>query len=99
MAPVDELKKRTSVKLSKKKRGPRQSVDIPERFRDGEDAQDDVTAPRGNSAQYIMNQSVFSMIAAAGSKVDFHSRFDGDSSESEEEMVEEKEEEEEGEGV
>src|SRR5205814_7893840 len=88
MAPEDELKKRTGMKLSKKKKDARQSVDIPERFRDGDDAQDDVTAPRGYSAQY-MNQSVFSMIAAAGSKVDFHSRFDGDSSESEEEQEEE----------
>lgn len=50
----------------------------------GEDVQEDVTAARGRPAQY-MNQSVFSMIAAAGSKVDFHARFDEDSSESDEE--------------
>jgi sterol 3beta-glucosyltransferase len=90
MAPEDELKKRTAMKLTKKKKDPRQSIDIPERFRDGDDAQDDVTAPRGKTGQYMMNQSVFSMIAAAGSKVDFHSRFDGDSSESEEEKEEER---------
>lgn len=43
---------------------------------------EDVTAPKGRSGQY-MNQSVFSMIAAAGSKVDFHARFEGESSDSE----------------
>ena len=48
------------------------------------DAQEDVTATKGMPAQY-MNQSVFSMIAAAGSKVDFNARFEDESSESEEE--------------
>ncbi|KAL9125542.1 MAG: hypothetical protein Q9217_005265 [Psora testacea] len=56
-----------------------------ERLREGEDAQEDVTAANGKPAQY-MNQSVFSMIAAAGSKVDFHARFYEESSESEDEQ-------------
>ena len=60
------------------------SVKYPKRLREGEDAQEDVTAANDTPAQY-MNQSVFSMIAAAGSKVDFHARFDEGSSDSEDE--------------
>ena len=48
------------------------------------DVQEDVTATKGKPAQY-MNQSVFSMITAAGSKVDFNARFENESSDSEEE--------------
>lgn len=58
------------------------SVQYPDRLKEGDDVNEDVTAPKGQSAQY-MNQSVFSMIAAAGSKVDFHARFEGESSDSE----------------
>ncbi len=58
------------------------SVQYPERLKEGDDVNEDVTAPKGQSGQY-MNQSVFSMIAAAGSKVDFHARFEGESSDSE----------------
>jgi sterol 3beta-glucosyltransferase len=57
---------------------------MPERFKDGDDAQEDVTAPprdaNGRDVHY-MNQSILSMITAAGSKSDFHARFD-DSSDS-----------------
>ncbi|EXJ85119.1 sterol 3beta-glucosyltransferase [Capronia epimyces CBS 606.96] len=61
---------------------------LPPRLRLGPDAQDDVTAPsRGkNTPAAYMNQSIFSMIAAAGSRTDFNSRFN-DSSESEDEIV------------
>ena len=58
------------------------SVQYPEKLKEGDDAHEDVTAHEGNPAQY-MNQSVFSMIAAAGSKVDFNARFEEESSESE----------------
>lgn len=79
-----DLKKRVGRKLTKKRRVQRDAtVDIPERFKDGDDAQEDAAACGGKDTQY-MNQSVFSMIAAAGSKVDFHSRFDDDSSDSDE---------------
>ena len=61
------------------------SVQYPERLREGDDTQEDAAAVDGRPAQY-MNQSVFSMIAAAGSKADFHSRFDEGSSESDEEQ-------------
>jgi sterol 3beta-glucosyltransferase len=93
MAPGDEVrsdsikgKGRVPRKLSKRPRDrKRMSLDIPEKFKDGDDANEDVTAPPpGNGGPY-MNQSVFSMITAAGSTADFHSRFDdgGESSESE----------------
>ncbi|RMZ84101.1 hypothetical protein DV738_g790, partial [Chaetothyriales sp. CBS 135597] len=62
------------------------SSQIPARLRLGDDAQDDVSAPdqTGGPAAHYMHQSVFSMIAAAGSRTKFNTRFD-DSSESEEE--------------
>ncbi|KAA8566116.1 hypothetical protein EYC84_008719 [Monilinia fructicola] len=56
-------------------------MELPERFRDGDDADEDCTAPHGNT--YNMNQSVFGMIAAAGSQVDFNARFDAQSSDEE----------------
>ena len=59
------------------------SVQYPDRLREGGDVHEDVTAANGTSAQYL-NQSVFSMIAAAGSKTDFHARFDEGSSDSDE---------------
>lgn len=54
---------------------------FPERLKFGDDAHDDVTAAAGKPAQY-MNQSIFSMIAAAGSKANFHARFEDESSDS-----------------
>ncbi|OCT47410.1 Sterol 3-beta-glucosyltransferase [Cladophialophora carrionii] len=69
------------------------SSHIPSRLRLGDDAQDDVTAPnRGrNAPASYMNQSIFSMIAAAGSRTDFNTRFD-ESSDSEDEIPEEEQE-------
>lgn len=84
MAPEEVLKKRVGRKLTKKRKPPRNSsLKYPERLMDEGDAQEDVTATKGKPAQY-MNQSVFSMIAAAGSKVDFNARFEDESSDSEE---------------
>ncbi|PGG97876.1 hypothetical protein AJ79_09048 [Helicocarpus griseus UAMH5409] len=67
---------------------------IPERFRMGDDEQEDMTAPptgaAGRAGRFpYMHQSVFSMIAAASSKHDFHARFDDDSSDAEGEDVDE----------
>lgn len=77
--------KKSGRKLLKKRKPLRQaSVQYPERLQPGEDAQEDVTAPNGKIPQSI-NQSVFSMIAAAGSKSEFHARFNDDSSGSEDE--------------
>jgi sterol 3beta-glucosyltransferase len=61
-------------------------MDIPERFRDGDDADEDCTALPGAGA--YLNQSVFGMIAAAGSQVDFNSRFDAQSSDDDDESGE-----------
>lgn len=83
MAPEHDPAKRVSRKLIKKRRPQRHpSVQYPERLKKGEDVHEDVTAMKGKPSQN-MNQSVFSMIAAAGSKVDFHARFEDDSSDSE----------------
>lgn len=88
MAPdLPDLQKRMARKLTKRrKEGHKVTVDIPERFRDGDDADEDCTALHGANA--YMNQSVFGMIAAAGSQVDFNARFDGQSSDEDDESVE-----------
>ncbi|KAI9822322.1 MAG: Sterol 3-beta-glucosyltransferase [Pycnora praestabilis] len=90
MPPEEDLKRRIGRKLTKKRPGQRGlSAEVPEKFKDGEDANEDAAALKEKEAQY-MNQSVFSMIAAAGSKADFHSRFDDDTSDSDEEPQPEK---------
>ncbi|KAI6708439.1 hypothetical protein JHW43_009028 [Diplocarpon mali] len=82
MVPEEDLKKRVARKLTKNRKEDRQvTMEIPERFRDGDDADEDCTALHGCNA--YMNQSVFGMIAAAGSQVDFNARFDGQSSDDE----------------
>ncbi|KAK5070318.1 Sterol 3-beta-glucosyltransferase [Exophiala xenobiotica] len=69
-----------SKKLQKRGGNPHRvpSYQLPSRLRFSEDAQEDVAAPTratGTPAQY-MNQSIFGMIAAAGSRTDFNQRFD-----------------------
>jgi sterol 3beta-glucosyltransferase len=82
MLPEEEFKKRVMHKMSKRrKERHRATIDMPERFQDDEDADEDCTAPHGANA--YMNQSVFGMIAAAGSQVDFNARFDAISSDDE----------------
>jgi sterol 3beta-glucosyltransferase len=88
MPPTDEaLKRRVGRRLSKKPKPLQRlpSAHVPERFKYGEDANEDVTAPAraGASAPQYMNQSIFSMIAAAGSRTDFNARFDESSDSSE----------------
>ncbi|KAI9722834.1 MAG: Sterol 3-beta-glucosyltransferase [Chrysothrix sp. TS-e1954] len=53
----------------------RASLVFPERFMDGDDAQDDVTAPRTKKGQ-LVNQSFVSMIANVGSNASFNPTFD-----------------------
>ncbi|KAL5118466.1 Sterol 3-beta-glucosyltransferase [Pleosporales sp. CAS-2024a] len=70
MASQDRGRDRASRKLARLRRdtgtsGRGTSLDIPERFKDGEDADEDVTAPK-RSDTMSMNQSIFSMIARAG---------------------------------
>ncbi|KAF2012068.1 glycosyltransferase family 1 protein [Aaosphaeria arxii CBS 175.79] len=63
MESEERSRHRTGRKLTKKRKDSRRiSLDIPERFRDGDDAQDDVTAPKRKDTM-PMNQSLFSMIA------------------------------------
>src|SRR3982074_642167 len=77
MMPLqDDAKKRVARKLTKRrKEGHRVTMEIPKRFEDGDDADEDCTAPKGQNM--MLNQSVFGMIAAAGSQVDFNARFEG----------------------
>lgn len=84
MLSQDEAKRKAGRKLIKRKKETRQvTMDIPQRFEDGDDADEDCTAPKGQNM--MINQSVFGMIAAAGSQVDFHSRFEGQDSDDEDE--------------
>ena len=85
MAPEQDAQRRAGRKLTKRRKPIRaSSVQYPERLKEGEDIQEDVTAVKGRQVQY-MNQSVFSMIAAAGSKTDFHARFEEESESEEDE--------------
>ena len=85
MAPEHDLHRMIGRKLTKKRKPLRApSLQYPASLKEGEDAQEDVTAAKGEPAQH-MNQSVFSMIAAAGSKVDFNARFEEEEEEEEEE--------------
>lgn len=80
MAHEHDPHKMAGRKFTKKRKPLRaSSVQYPARLKEGEDAQEDVTAAKGEPAQH-MNQSVFSMIAAAGSKVDFNARFEEEES-------------------
>lgn len=58
-------------------------MEIPKKFEEGDDVEEDCTAPRGPGGAMI-NQSVFGMIAAAGSQVDFNTRFEGSEDDDEE---------------
>lgn len=93
MAEPDRSSERTGRRLAKKRKEPRRatrglSLDVPERFQDGDDAHEDVTAPRGNNT-ISMNQSLFSMIARAGqqSQTDLGTMQEIDSGDSEEEAI------------
>ncbi|KAL8870887.1 MAG: hypothetical protein Q9174_003173, partial [Haloplaca sp. 1 TL-2023] len=83
MASTEDRKERKPRRKLVKKKMPQRhtSINFPDRLEYGSDVQDDVTAADGKPAQFA-NQSVFSMIAAAGSRTNFHSRFDDESSES-----------------
>jgi len=70
MASQDRGSDRPSRRLTKKRKDAKKamrgvSLEVPERFKDGDDAHEDVTAPKGNKTM-SMNQSLFSMIARAG---------------------------------
>lgn len=73
----------TRLKWAKKYRPKRggddsEHIQYPQHLLGGDDADEDVTAPTGATRPQLMhlNQSMLSLIQAAGSKKDFHSQFD-----------------------
>ncbi|KAG6041518.1 Sterol 3-beta-glucosyltransferase [Claviceps citrina] len=64
------------------------TLDLPEPLKqsdsDEENSPNDTVSPRGRTISLNMNQSIFGLIAAAGSRVDFNTRFDDGSSDDEE---------------
>lgn len=63
-------------------------MELPDRLKDNgkeEDNEEDVLQSQGGMFMN-MNQSIFGLIAAAGSTVDFHDRFEGQSSDDEEDV-------------
>ncbi|KAI1123996.1 glycosyltransferase family 1 protein [Nemania abortiva] len=68
--------------LKRNSEGRRPTLDFPDRFRNLRvDSDEDVRPPsQGPSMLMNMNQSIFGLIAAAGSTVDFNDRFEGQSS-------------------
>ncbi|KAF1979951.1 sterol 3-beta-glucosyltransferase [Bimuria novae-zelandiae CBS 107.79] len=66
MAAEERSRERPVRKLMKKRKEPRRvSLDIPERFKDAGDADEDVAVPKQHNA-ISMHQSIFSMIARVG---------------------------------
>ncbi|KAI0453904.1 hypothetical protein F5B21DRAFT_525371 [Xylaria acuta] len=79
----DAVRRRLSRKILKKNsEGRRPTTNFPDRFKDlRDDADEDVLPPsQGPNIFMHMNQSIFGLIAAAGSTVDFNDRFEGQSS-------------------
>ncbi|KAK7757541.1 Sterol 3-beta-glucosyltransferase [Diatrype stigma] len=90
MPPSEEhhhsTRRRISKKLQKRRKDNHPTMDLPERLKDhGEDVEEDVIPPIQGPQMFMnMNQSIFGLIAAAGSTVDFNDRFEGQSSDEEE---------------
>lgn len=87
MAAEERSRERPVRKLTKKRKESRRvSLDIPERFKDAGDVDEDVAAPKHSNA-ISMHQSIFSMIARAGhhSQTDLGLAEDVDSGESDDE--------------
>ncbi|KAI1338154.1 glycosyltransferase family 1 protein [Xylariaceae sp. FL0016] len=82
----DSTRRRVSKKLQKRRiEGHQPTMELPERFRDDEDDDEDVVPPSQGLNMFMnMNQSIFGLIAAAGSSVDFNDRFEGQSSDEDE---------------
>lgn len=78
-------RRRVTKKLQKRRKDNHPTMDLPERLKDhGEDVEEDVIPPIQGPQMFMnMNQSIFGLIAAAGSTVDFNDRFEGQSSDEE----------------
>lgn len=76
--------RRQARKLQKKRRDfPSSTPEFPEHLRDSDDS-DSEDRSHATPMSINMNQSIFGLIAAAGSRVDFNTRFEGNSSDEEE---------------
>ncbi|KAK2730968.1 udp-glucose:sterol glycosyltransferase [Colletotrichum kahawae] len=80
----EDVKKRVVKKLQKKRHEPQTpTMELPERLKEGDDAgEEDLIPAQGPPMFMNMNQSIFGLIAAAGSRVDFHDRFESSDEES-----------------
>ncbi|KAF4466024.1 sterol 3beta-glucosyltransferase [Fusarium albosuccineum] len=80
-----DVKKRVGRKLHKKRREDLSATVFPEPLRESDDSVEEEDVPTQGPPMFMnMNQSIFGLIAAAGSRVDFNDRFDGISSDEEE---------------
>jgi len=82
----DAARRRINKKIFRKsKEGHRPTLAFPDRFKDlRDDTEEDVLPPSQGPQMFMnMNQSIFGLIAAAGSNVDFNDRFEGQSSDEE----------------
>ncbi|KAI5859968.1 glycosyltransferase family 1 protein [Durotheca rogersii] len=90
MAPSSEdgaAQRHVSKKLHKRHKEDRHpTMELPDRLKDhGDDADEDVFPPHQGAQMFMnMNQSIFGLIAAAGSTADFNDRFDNQSSDDDE---------------
>jgi sterol 3beta-glucosyltransferase len=79
----DATRRHVSRRIFKKNReGHQPTMEFPDRFKDlRDDADEDVLPPSQGPHMFMnMNQSIFGLIAAAGSNVNFNDRFEGQSS-------------------
>ena len=83
----EDSKRRVSKKLQKRRRDDHpahtSAMELPERLKGGDDeSEEEVVAPQGPGMfmNMNMNHSIFGLIAAAGSQVNFNDRFEGQSS-------------------
>jgi sterol 3beta-glucosyltransferase len=84
MTSRDEDRNRRRPRKLVKKRRQDDGLEYPKGLEIGEDVDEDVTAGPGPQP-FHLNQSVFSLLAAAGSKTDLRSRYDDESSDSDNE--------------
>lgn len=80
----DGERKRTRRLQKKRPEMPSSTPELPEPLQDSDDSADEQFPDHLATPMSVnMNQSIFGLIAAAGSRVDFNTRFDGNSSDEE----------------
>jgi sterol 3beta-glucosyltransferase len=86
----DVARGRLSKKLRKKRKEEHQpTMELPDRLKDtGDEMDEDVVPHHGGHQMFMnMNQSIFGLLAAAGSNVDFNDRFESQSSDEDEDRL------------